>query len=483
MNYKLIIFALLTTLFLVRAEESSDVLDLDSDNFDQIVGQNDLILVEFYAPWCGHCKKLAPEYEKAATELKGIAPIAKVNADEEKNKPLASKYGIRGFPTLKVFRKGTSPVDYQGERSAKAIVSFMKKQTKPAVTTLDSVDAVKAFSSEDKVVIVGFFDNKDSKEYSTFKQTAEALRNNYLFGEVVGVAGANAAFGAESTPNVVLFKQFDEKKNILGNNFEDLNNFITKNSMPLIDEVGPENYKNYAESGLPLAYLFVDTKVDGQKDTYIERVRDIATQTKGKINWVYIDWTKYAKHAEKLGLSGKVVPSLAIEEMQSGRHFAFDEKVDIESSSVSSWVTQYLDGKLEATIKSEEIPATNDEPVKVLVAKSFNDIVYDSTKDVLVEFYAPWCGHCKKLAPIYDELATSLKNVPSVVIAKIDATANDVDPKFGIRGFPTLKFFPANNKTPIDYNGERTAADMLKFIQDNAGIKFEASAASSKDEL
>jgi len=56
-------------------------------------------------------------------------------------------------------------------------------------------------------------------------------------------------------------------------------------------------------------------------------------------------------------------------------------------------------------LKSEEIPAHNDEPVKVLVGKNFEEIVYDETKDVLVEFYAPWCGHCKSLAPKYDELA------------------------------------------------------------------------------
>lgn len=53
---------------------------------------------------CGHCKKLAPEYEKAATDLKGVAAIAKINADEEQNRPIGGQYGIRGFPTLKLFR-------------------------------------------------------------------------------------------------------------------------------------------------------------------------------------------------------------------------------------------------------------------------------------------------------------------------------------------------------------------------------------------
>jgi len=124
---------------------------------------------------------------------------------------------------------------------------------------------------------------------------------------------------------------------------------------------------------------------------------------------------------------------------------------------------------LEPTIKSETVPEDNNGPVKVVVAKTFDQIVNDPTKNVFVEFYAPWCGHCKALAPLWEELGTELKEVESVVIAKIDATANDVNPSLGIKGFPTLKLFLANDKAnPVDYNGDRTKADLLKFLHDNA---------------
>ena len=62
-------------------------------------------------------------------------------------------------------------------------------------------------------------------------------------------------------------------------------------------------------------------------------------------------------------------------------------------------------GKVEPHMKSEPIPEPNDEAVVTVVAKNFNEIVNDETKDVLIEFYAPWCGHCKSLAPVYEELA------------------------------------------------------------------------------
>lgn len=83
-------------------------------------------------------------------------------------------------------------------------------------------------------------------------------------------------------------------------------------------------------------------------------------------------------------------------------------------------------GTLKATFKSEEIPDKNDEPVKVIVGKTWDSIVKDNTKDVLVEFYAPWCGHCKTLAPIYDKMAAGLVANTNIVIAKIDATANEI---------------------------------------------------------
>jgi len=117
-------------------------------------------------------------------------------------------------------------------------------------------------------------------------------------------------------------------------------------------------------------------------------------------------------------------------------------------------------------LNTQDVPKDWDAaPVKVLVGKNFEEVALDKSKDVLVEFYAPWCGHCKKLVPIYDELAEKFaKSNPDVVIAKMDSTANEVE-SVKVDSFPTIKLFRKGDNKVIDYNGERTLEGMSKFLE------------------
>ncbi|KAG0230845.1 protein disulfide isomerase (PDI) protein [Actinomortierella wolfii] len=129
--------------------KNDPIIELTPKNFDEEVLRSDhLVFVEFYAPWCGHCKNLVPTYRKAAKNLEGIVKFGAVDCDNDNNRSICSRYGIRGFPTLKAFpgvsnaykRKHTvgqkTPVDYNGERAPAAIVKFLTSQLPNNVRTV-----------------------------------------------------------------------------------------------------------------------------------------------------------------------------------------------------------------------------------------------------------------------------------------------------------------------------------------------------------
>ncbi|CAI9781733.1 unnamed protein product [Fraxinus pennsylvanica] len=242
-------------LFLFASVLADDVVVLTEENFEKEVGQDRGSLVEFYAPWCGHCKKLAPEYEKLGASFKKAKSvlIGKVDCDEHKG--VCSKYGVSGYPTIQWFPKGSlEPKKYEGARTAEALAEFV---------------------------------------------------NN--------------------------------------------------------------------EGG--------------------------------------------------------------------------------------------------TSVKIAAVPSD----VVVLTPENFNEIVLDEAKDVLVEFYAPWCGHCKNLAPIYEKVATAFKLEEHVVIANVDADKyRDLGEKYGVSGFPTLKFFPKHNKAGEDYDGGRDLDDFVTFLNEKCATSRDA---------
>lgn len=113
------------------------------------------------------------------------------------------------------------------------------------------------------------------------------------------------------------------------------------------------------------------------------------------------------------------------------------------------------------------------EAVLDLEPSNFDDIVLKSGKPALVEFFAPWCGHCKNLAPVYEELATVFQHASNKVsVAKVDADNHkSLGKRFGVSGFPTLKWFDGKSDKPVDYNGGRDLESLSKFITEKTSIK------------
>jgi len=114
-----------------------------------------------------------------------------------------------------------------------------------------------------------------------------------------------------------------------------------------------------------------------------------------------------------------------------------------------------------------------------LTPETFDSVV-DGTKNVFVKFFAPWCGHCKSMVPAYEETAEAFAKESDVVIADVDADAHkDLATRFGVSGFPTLKFFKKGSTDPVDYNGGREAADIIEYINKEAGTRGRVSKAAS----
>lgn len=451
--------------------EEEGVLVLGDDNFDSALSHYEHILVEFYAPWCGHCKKLAPEYAKAAQVLRKSDPplyLAKVDATIHKN--LATKFGIEGFPTLKLFTNG-SPSEYNGGRTEAEIVAWMKKKTGPAIRTLNSLAEVESFSQEAEVVLVYFGDN--SSHLDAFNRVARS--NDDLLFASVNSQEANTKYEVQSG-TVVLFKKFDEGRNNLTGELteESLRTFIKAHSTPLVMKFDEKCAQVIFGKATPGLFLYRDKNSENTA-ALDEMITRVARQVQGRIQVITTGITDglETRLAEYIGVTSGDLPTVRIHDTRSDLR-KYNMQGEITEENVLQFVSDWESGKLRPTLKSEEIPAQQEGDVYTLVGKNFDSIVLDDSKDVLVEFYAPWCGHCKKLTPIYDELAKNLKHNTNLVIAKMDATANEVE-SVSIQGFPTIKFWPAGKKDqPIDFNGDRTVEGFTTFLQKHATNPIQA---------
>ena len=108
-----------------RALLDGRVAVLTEADFDAIVGRTELpVLVDFWAPWCGPCRAMAPQLERAATQLKGDVLVAKFNSDESLS--LAQRYQLRSIPTLILFQGGVERRRHSGALQAEDILRFAR---------------------------------------------------------------------------------------------------------------------------------------------------------------------------------------------------------------------------------------------------------------------------------------------------------------------------------------------------------------------
>uniref|UniRef100_A0A1I8IHN6 protein disulfide-isomerase n=1 Tax=Macrostomum lignano TaxID=282301 RepID=A0A1I8IHN6_9PLAT len=347
---------------------------------------------------CGHCQRLAPEYEAAATRLKGVpVPLAKVDCTAETT--VCGRFGVSGYPTLKIFKGGEFSADYQGPRDADGIVKYMKTKAGPSSRLL-----------------------AEDADFNRLLDGVEPFIAGFFTDESFGLAGQRTAsnskhFNVGGLPLVTAYYSVDYQRNAKGTNY-------WRNRLMKIA-------KKHAASGLRFCIA--------NAESMRQELAEFGVQTPDE---------------------QKVLVTIRD---AKGRKFVMAEEFSMET--FDSFLHDFLADRLTPYLKSEPVPESQPDPVKVVVANNFDSLVNDPAKDVLIEFYAPWCGHCKSLAPKYEELAQKLAKESGIVIAKMDATANDVPQPYSVRGFPTIYFAPRNDKAnPRAYEGGREVKDFINYL-------------------
>ncbi|XP_051559803.1 protein disulfide-isomerase A2 isoform X2 [Myxocyprinus asiaticus] len=457
--------------------EEKDVLVLHSVNFDRALRENKYLLVEFYAPWCGHCRTLEPIYAEVAGLLKkesSAIRLAKVDAIEERD--LAEEFDANSFPTIKFLKDGNrqNATDFSGKRTVKGITKWLERHTGPSASVLDDVKSTEALLDLHDVIVVGFFQDLEGDNAKTFYDvTLTVMDVNF------GITSNTELFKKYDvqSDSVVLFKKFDDKRADMPISEEgkldkgELISFINSNRMELVIPFDEENAELIFSSKVHNhILLFINSTVKSHNEV-LEDFRVVASEFKDKVLFILIDvLSDRVGHVLKyFSLSENDIPIVRLINTDTVLKYAMDEST-VNTDTLRTFCQGVLDGTIKPNLKSQEIPEDWDKnPVKVLVGKNFNEVAFDETKNVFVEFYAPWCGHCKELTPVWDKLGEKYKDHENIIIAKMDATENEVE-EVSIQGFPTIKYFPAvAEKKMVDYNGQRDLETFTKFL-DNGGV-------------
>jgi len=377
--------------------------------------------------------------------------------------------------------------EFNGGRTGDDIVNWILKRVGPPSTEVtcaqlkEKTDATK--------LAVAYFGETSAAQYSeVFLAVAgtASVSDKYQFFHINDKECASA-FGASSSPALVLFRTFDERTLVYqGATWESgqVTQWLLASSVPTLITFSEDFIEPIFGQRKAALFLF-RSEADSDK-SFSKIFSEAASALKGEIIFVVSGVTDGIQQrlGEFIGVEESALPTIRIlDPANDMKKFTFPAKAEgITVESIKEFVRDFKSGSLNPFLKSQDLPADNSEPVKTLVGKNFNEIVINNDNDVFVEFYAPWCGHCKKLAPIWDELAAELKDVKGITIAKMDSTANEVE-GVSIKGYPTLKFYHRGQKNaPVDYDGGRELEGFRTWLNENSAA-VKAHNSGKTDEL
>ncbi|XP_005870414.1 PREDICTED: protein disulfide-isomerase A2 isoform X1 [Myotis brandtii] len=510
--------------------EEDGILVLSHRTLGRALQEHPALLVEFYAPWCGHCKALAPEYIKAAALLAAESAktrLAKVDGPSEPE--LTKEFAVTEYPTLKFFRDGnrTDPEEYTGPREAEGIAEWLRRRVGSSTTRLEDEEGAQALIDAHDVVVIGFFQDLQDEDVATFLALAQDALD-MTFG-LTDHPQLFQKFGL-TKDTVVLFKKFDEGRadfpvdEELGLDQGDLSRFLLTHSMHLVTEFNSQvSWAAGTGTGTgwsgrvttepaPMSPAYPcrrpprslrpgsSTICCCSSTRHWPRTRS-CWQALGRqlphsggrywlgglrggrgggqcpvhtpcwqVLFVVVDVSANNNHVlQYFGLRAEEAPTLRFINMETTKKYKPADRGPVTAAWVTTFCHSVLSGKVKPYLLSQEVPPDWDQhPVKTLVGKNFEQVAFDETKNVFIKFYAPWCTHCKEMAPTWEALAEKYRDHEDIIIAELDATANELE-GFPVHGFPTLKYFPAGQgRKVIEYKSARDLETFSKFL-DNGG--------------
>lgn len=346
-----------------KAEAHSSVQDLTTENFDTALADpaNGFWLLKFYAPWCGHCKKMAPTLDKVAVYLKGKMAIGKIDCTQHKS--LCDRYSVNGFPTLKVYRDGAM-FDYPSERDADSIINFAEKMSSSAVVNVSSHhDAIENAKKGGNGVIFMAYDPvgkgdtleemlQSSVLLQVFGQIARKQQAHASFGLIDSNMGEDELlkFGAGTKPFIA--KVEDDVKSVAytgAMNSPEFLDFVKGNNLALVTKLGSDNFRTVSRMGKPLAIGVIDPDSPLTKD-FVAELRSVAAHGKPalveKVFFGILDGVKWAKFVTQFGVESSNLPSFFILDAQKKTYWDQPDHTGKDLMGMEDLLSMYVAGNL-----------------------------------------------------------------------------------------------------------------------------------------
>ncbi|XP_034044285.1 protein disulfide-isomerase [Thalassophryne amazonica] len=444
--------------------EKNRVLQLGKANFNRALRKYKQLLVHFYTPLSADGYRVSAAFEDAAAELQGSeVKLAMVDATQEKD--LVKQLNATGPPTIRLYLSGDkhNPVPCPVPQNAASILTWLKRRVGSAadlITDLSESEASK------ELLVVGIFKDLSHEYVQVFYDACVELP------DVSFVVTQNEELirKYDVTHDVVLLlkksKLTQAYKMTPETSKEMLVVFITVYQMePVTEYTGKTASQILASPVLNHTLLFVNKSSTDFKEIY-SAFYTVAEAFRLKMLFVLVnvDESRNGRLMEYFRVRDFEAPLIRVVNLTN--HVTYhlpSDTLDVET--IQNFCQSYLDGKAKPKLQSEPIPEGWDtQPVKELVGMNLEKVVFHPNKTVFVLFYLSYSKKSRAVFPLWEELAEAFKDREDVVIARIDASANDID--MSMQGsYPSLCLFPAlYAERVVVYTGERKLKTLIKFV-------------------